>query len=204
MRLFYCKNYRLYVKILPLTNLRGKLFIMNNDIEKVLISQEELNKRMDEMAEDLNKKYQGQEPIVIPVLNGAMIFASDMIKRLTFKLTIDPMKASSYAGASSTGKVKIVQDVKSDVSGRPVIFMEDIIDTGRTLKALSEEMHKRGAKSVEVVAMLDKPETRVVDFHADEYGFKAPNEFLVGYGLDYNGLYRNLPYIGVLKQEVYA
>nr|MDF9462747.1 phosphoribosyltransferase family protein [Lactobacillus amylovorus] len=135
---------------------------MNNDIEKVLFDQDQLNKRMDEMAARLNKKYEGQEPIVIPVLNGAMIFASDMIKRLTFKLTIEPMKASSYEGTSSTGKVKITQDVKSDVKNRPVIFMEDIIDTGRTLKALSDLMKERGAKSVEVISMLDKPETRVV------------------------------------------
>ena len=127
-----------------------------------------------------------------------------MIKRLNFKLTIDPIKASSYAGTQSTGKVKITQDIKSDVKDRPVIFMEDIIDTGRTLQALSEVMKDRGAKSVEVVAMLDKPETRVVDFHADYCGFKAPDEFLVGYGLDYNGLYRNLPYVGILKHEVYA
>lgn len=177
---------------------------MNNDIEKVLFTQEQLNKRMDEMAERLNKKYAGQEPIVIPVLNGAMLFASDMIKKLTFKLTIDPIKASSYAGAASTSKVKIVQDIKSNVNNRPVIFMEDIIDTGRTLKALTEVMRKRGAKSVEVVSMLDKPETRAVDFKADDYAFKAPNAFLVGYGLDYNGWYRNLPYVGILKQAVYA
>ena len=177
---------------------------MNNDIEKVLFTQEQLNKRMDEMAERLNKKYAGQEPIVIPVLNGAMLFASDMIKRLTFKLTVDPIKASSYAGTSSTGNVKIVQDIKSDVTNHPVIFMEDIIDTGRTLKTLTEVMRKRGAKSVEVVSMLDKPETRVVDFKADDYAFNAPNAFLVGYGLDYNGWYRNLPYVGVLKQAVYA
>lgn len=146
---------------------------MNNDIEKVLFDQDQLNKRMDEMAARLNKKYEGQEPIVIPVLNGAMIFASDMIKRLTFKLTIDPMKASSYEGTSSTGKVKITQDVKSDVKNRPVIFMEDIIDTGRTLKALSDLMKERGAKSVEVISMLDKPETRVVDFYPDDYGFST-------------------------------
>ena len=119
-------------------------------------------------------------------------------------MTIDPIKASSYAGTQSTGEVKITQDIKSDVKDRPVIFMEDIIDTGRTLQALSEVMKGRGAKSVEVVAILDKPETRVVDFHADYYGFKAPDEFLVGYGLDYNGLYRNLPYVGILKHEVYA
>ena len=177
---------------------------MNNDIEKVLFDQDQLNKRMDEMAARLNKKYEGQEPIVIPVLNGAMIFASDMIKRLTFELTIEPIRASSYEGTSSTGKVKITQDVKSDVKNRPVIFMEDIIDTGRTLKALSDLMKERGAKSVEVISMLDKPETRVVDFYPDDCGFKAPNEFLVGYGLDYNGLYRNLPYVGILKQRVYA
>ena len=128
---------------------------MNNDIEKVLFDQDQLNKRMDEMAARLNKKYEGQEPIVIPVLNGAMILASDMIKRLTFKLTIEPIRASSYEGTSSTGKVKITQDVKSDVKNRPVIFMEDIIDTGRTLKALSDLMKERGAKSVEVISMLD-------------------------------------------------
>lgn len=169
---------------------------MNNDIEKVLFTQADLDKRMDELADELNKKYAGEQPIVAPVLNGAMIFASDMIKRLNFKLTIDPIKASSYAGTSSTGDVKITQDMKSDVKGKRVIFMEDIIDTGRTLKALSDLMKKRGAKSVEVVAMLDKPATRFVDFHADYYGFTAPDAFLVGYGLDYNGLYRNLPYVG--------
>lgn len=177
---------------------------MNNDIERILYTQSDLDSRMDEMAAELNVKYKDEEPIVVPVLNGAMIFASDMIKRLNFKLTIDPIKVSSYAGTQSTGEVKISQDIKSDVKDRPVIFMEDIIDTGRTLQALSEVMKGRGAKSVEVVAMLDKPETRVVDFHADYYGFKAPDEFLVGYGLDYNGLYRNLPYVGILKHEVYA
>lgn len=177
---------------------------MNNDIEKVLFTQADLNKRMDEMAAELNQKYADEQPIVAPVLNGAMIFASDMIKRLNFKLTIDPIKASSYEGTSSTGQVKVVQDMKSNVKGKRIIFMEDIIDTGRTLKALSDLMKKRGAKSVEVVAMLDKPATRVVDFHADYYGFTAPNAFLVGYGLDYNGLYRNLPYVGILKQAVYA
>lgn len=177
---------------------------MNNDIEKVLFTQADLNQRMDQIAKQLNKKYADQQPIVAPVLNGAMIFASDMLKRLTFKLTVDPIKASSYAGTSSTGNVKIMQDMRSDVKGKRVIFMEDIIDTGRTLKALSDLMTKRGAKSVDIVVMLDKPMTRVVDFEPDYYAFKAPNAFLVGYGLDYNGLYRNLPYVGILKQAVYA
>lgn len=178
--------------------------MINKDIEKVLFTQEALNNRMNEMAQRLNEKYSGQEPIVIPVLNGAMLFASDMIKKLTFKLTVDPIKASSYSGTTSTGNVKIEQDIKSNVAKRPVIFMEDIVDTGRTLKALTNIMKQRGAKSVEVVTMLDKPETRLVDFQADDYAFKAPNAFLVGYGLDYNGWYRNLPYIGILKSNVYA
>lgn len=177
---------------------------MNNDIEKILFTQADLNQRMDELADQLNQKYAGEQPIVAPVLNGAMIFASDMLKRLNFKLTVDPIKASSYAGTNSTGNVKITQDMHSDVKGKRVIFMEDIIDTGRTLQALSDLMKKRGAESVDVVVMLDKPMTRVVDFQPDYYGFKAPNAFLVGYGLDYNGLYRNLPYVGILKQAVYA
>lgn len=177
---------------------------MNNDIEKVLFDQDQLNNRMAELADELNEDYAGKQPIVVPVMTGAMIFAADMVKRLKFKLTVDPVKASSYAGANSTGTVKLVQDIKSDVNGRDVLFMEDIIDTGRTLKYLSELMKKRGAKSVKVCAMLDKPETREVDFHADYYGFTAPDAFLVGYGLDYDGLYRNLPYIGVLKKAVYA
>ena len=177
---------------------------MNNDIEKILFDQNKLDVKMNEIAAKLNKKYEGEQPIVVPVLNGAMIFASDLIKKLNFKLTIDPIKASSYEGTNSTGKVKIVQDIKSDVKNRPVIFIEDIIDTGRTLSSLTKVMKKRGASSVEVVTMLDKPAARVVDFHADYCCFDAPNNFLVGYGLDYNGLYRNLPYVGVLKHEVYA
>lgn len=196
------KKVNLCGKIWSLINREEKT--MNNDIEKILFNQEQLNKRMDELAQQLDKKYKDQQPIVIPVMNGAMIFAADMVKRLDFKLTVDPIKASSYAGTSSTGKVTVTQDIKSDVKGRPVLFMEDIIDTGGTLKYLSDLMKKRGAKSVETCCMLDKPETRVVDFHADYFGFTAPNAFLVGYGLDYNGLYRNLPYIGVLKKEVYS
>lgn len=196
------KKVNLCGKIWSLINREGET--MNNDIEKILFNQEQLNKRMDELAQQLDKKYKDQQPIVIPVMNGAMIFAADMVKRLDFKLTVDPIKVSSYAGTSSTGKVTVTQDIKSDVKGRPVLFMEDIIDTGRTLEYLSDLMKKRGAKSVETCCMLDKPETRVVDFHADYFGFTAPNAFLVGYGLDYNGLYRNLPYIGVLKKEVYS
>lgn len=177
---------------------------MNNDIETVLYSQKQLNDRMDEIGEELTKKYQNETPLVVPVMTGAMVFASDMLKRMNFKLNVDPIKAESYVGTHSTGEVELIQDVKSDVKGRAVILMEDIIDTGHTLKYLKQLFLDRGAKSVEICAMLDKPETRQVDLHGDYIGFNAPEEFLVGYGLDYDGFYRNLPYIGILKHKVYA
>ena len=178
---------------------------MNNDIEKILFDQAQLDKRMDEMAAELNQKYEGKQPIVIPVLNGAMIFASDMIKRLNFKLTVDPIKASSYAGTESTGKVKITQDIKSDVKDQPVIFMEDIIDTGRTLQYLINLLKVRKAASIKICSLLDKPSRRIMtDVIVDYVGVKVPNEFVVGYGLDYEQKYRNLPYIGVLKESIYS
>lgn len=177
---------------------------MNNDIESVLYDQKQLDERMDEIAAKLNKQYQDKNPIVVSVLTGAMIFTSDLVKRLNFKLNLDLIKASSYAGAQSTGDVKIEYDLKYDLKGRDVIIMEDIMDTGYTLEYLKKLFIKRGAKSVKIVCMLDKPETRQVDLTPDEYCFKAPDAFLVGYGLDYNGCYRNLPYVGILKKEVYA
>ncbi|MGM9907020.1 hypoxanthine phosphoribosyltransferase [Limosilactobacillus sp.] len=176
---------------------------MNNDIERVLYSQEEIEHRVDELAETITEKYQDQNPLVISVLTGAMIFTSDMLKRLNFKLNLDLVDVSSYDGADSTGQVKLELDLKSDVKDRPVIIMEDIIDTGRTLKYLVQLLKDRGAKSVAVCALLDKPDRRTVEIEGDYVGFTTPNEFLVGYGLDYNNLYRNLPYVGVLKRSVY-
>ncbi|MCH3923124.1 hypoxanthine phosphoribosyltransferase [Limosilactobacillus sp.] len=176
---------------------------MNNDIERILISQDQIDQREDELAAELTAKYQDQFPIVVSVLTGAMIFTSDMLKRLNFKLNVDLVDVSSYAGANSTGEVQLVQDLKFDVSGRSVIVMEDIIDTGRTLAYLVQLLKDRGAKSVEVCALLDKPERREAEVDGDYVGFKTPNEFLVGYGLDYNDLYRNLPYVGILKRSVY-
>lgn len=176
---------------------------MNNDIERILISQDQIDQREDELAAELTAKYQDQFPIVVSVLTGAMIFTSDMLKRLNFKLNVDLVDVSSYAGANSTGEVQLVQDLKFDVSGRSVIVMEDIIDTGRTLAYLVQLLKNRGAKSVEVCALLDKPERREAEVDGDYVGFKTPNEFLVGYGLDYNDLYRNLPYVGILKRSVY-
>ncbi|QNQ82162.1 hypoxanthine phosphoribosyltransferase [Lactobacillus sp. PV037] len=177
---------------------------MNNDIEKVLYTQDQLNKRMDELAQELTAEYKRDFPLIISVMTGAMIFTGDMLKRLNFKLNVDVMKASSYVGAHSTGDVKIIHDVLTDVKGRRVILFEDIIDTGHTLKAVKELLLKRGAKTVEICAMLDKPESREVALKGDYIGYSAPDEYLVGYGLDYSGMYRNLPYVGVLKKEVYT
>ncbi|MBP2057504.1 hypoxanthine phosphoribosyltransferase [Lactobacillus colini] len=177
---------------------------MNNDIETILYSEDQLNRRMDEIGQELNEKYANSQPLVVPVMTGAMVFTSDMLKRMDFKLVVDPIKVQSYEGVTSSGKIDLIQDIKSDVRGQSVILMEDIIDTGRTLKYLKQLFLKRGAKSVEICAMLDKPSTRQVALKGDYIGFSAPDEFLVGYGLDYDGLYRNLPYIGILKRQVYA
>ncbi len=178
---------------------------MNNDIEQVLYTQDQVNQRLDELAATLTDKYQNQFPVVVSVMTGAMVFTSEMLKRLNFKLNVDYVDVSSYdEGSESSGKVKLVQDLSTDIKGRPVIIMEDIIDTGYTLDFLTDLLRNRGAKSIEICSLLDKPERRQVDVEADYVGFKVPNEFIVGYGLDFDGVYRNLPFVGVLKRAVYA
>lgn len=178
---------------------------MNNDIEQVLYTQDQVNQRLDELAATLTNKYQNQFPVVVSVMTGAMVFTSEMLKRLNFKLNVDYVDVSSYdEGSESSGKVKLVQDLSTDIKGRPVIIMEDIIDTGYTLDFLTDLLRNRGAKSIEICSLLDKPERRQVDVEADYVGFKVPNEFIVGYGLDFDGVYRNLPFVGVLKRAVYA
>ena len=177
---------------------------MNNDIERVLYSKEELNRRMDELAKQLTAEYRDQRPLIIYVMTGAVLFTVDMIKRMDIMAKLDFIDVSSYyGGTSSTGKVKLVQDLKSDVRDRSILIMEDIVDTGHTLKYLIDLLKERGAKSVKVCTLLDKPEGRQVEVKADYVGFNVPNEFLVGYGLDYQGYYRNLPYVGILKPAVY-
>lgn len=178
---------------------------MNNDIEQVLYTQKQVDSRLDELAKQLTAKYQDECPLIVSVMTGALVFTSDMLKRLPFKLNLDYVDVSSYAnGSQSAGQVKLIQDLSSDIKGRPVIIMEDIIDTGHTLKYLADLLQNRGAKSIEICALLDKPDRREVDVEADYVGFKVPDEFIVGYGLDYSGFYRNLPYIGILKRSVYS
>ncbi|MDZ5782421.1 hypoxanthine phosphoribosyltransferase [Marinococcus luteus] len=177
---------------------------MHDEIQDILISEEELQTKIKELGATLTEEYDGRFPLVIGVLKGALPFMADIVKRMSIHLEMDFMDVSSYAGGTvSTGEVKIIKDLDTTVYDRDIVILEDIIDSGRTLKYLISLLQTRGAKSLKVVTLLDKPEGRVVDLTADLVGFTVPDEFVVGYGLDYAERYRNLPYIGVLKPEIY-
>ncbi len=177
---------------------------MNNDIERVIYSQEDIAKRETELAQQICEDYRDKKPIIVSVLTGAILFSIDMLEKMDIYAQMDFVDVSSYQGGTgSTGHVTLLHDLKNEIKDRHVLIMEDIVDTGRTLKFLMDLLADRGAKSIKVCSLLDKPEGRIVDVHADYVGFNVPNEFLVGYGLDYQGFYRNLPYVGVLKPEVY-
>ncbi|MCM3513220.1 MULTISPECIES: hypoxanthine phosphoribosyltransferase [Carnobacterium] len=178
--------------------------MMKNDIERVLFSKQELAEKTVELGKQLTEDYQDKNPLVVGILKGAMPFLSDLVKEMDIYLEMDFMDVSSYGnGTVSSGEVKIVKDLNTNVEGRDLLLVEDIIDSGRTLNYLIDMFKYRKARSVKIVTLLDKPEGRVVDIKADYVGFLVPNEFVVGYGLDYAERYRNLPYIGVLKPEIY-
>ena len=178
--------------------------MIEKDIEKVLISKEEILAKSAELGKQLTEEYQGKNPLVVGILKGAVPFMADLTREINTYLELDFMDVSSYGNATvSSGEVKIVKDLDTNVEGRHILIVEDIIDSGRTLAYLVDLFRYRKAASVKIVTLLDKPEGRVVDIKADYVGFDVPNEFVVGYGLDYAETYRNLPYIGVLKPEVY-
>ena len=182
----------------------GKEF-MAKDIEKVLISEEEAAKRIKELGEQISRDYAGQEIVVICVLRGASIFFADLCRAISVHMKMDFMAISSYGDAQKTsGIVKITKDADTSITGKHVLVVEDIMDSGYTLKYLCKILNDRQPASVKVACLLDKPSRREVDITPDYCCFTVPNEFVVGFGLDYKGLYRNLPYIGVLKPEVYA
>ncbi|WP_442874291.1 hypoxanthine phosphoribosyltransferase [Cytobacillus sp. NCCP-133] len=178
---------------------------MKNDIEKVLISEEELQDKIKSLAAGLTEEYKDRFPLAIGVLKGAMPFMSDLLKRVDTYLEMDFMDVSSYGNEMvSSGEVKILKDLDTSVEGRDILIIEDIIDSGLTLSYLVELFRYRKAKSIKIVTLLDKPTGRIADIKADYVGFIVPDAFVVGYGLDYAEKYRNLPYIGVLKPEVYS
>ena len=177
---------------------------LRNDIKEVLISEEETQAKVKELGEQLATDYKDKFPLAIGVLKGAMPFMADLLKRVDAHLEMDFMDVSSYGTAQvSSGEVKIIKDLNTSVEGRDILIVEDIIDSGLTLSYLVELFRYRKAKSIKIVTLLDKPTGRKADIQADYVGFIVPDAFVVGYGLDYIEKYRNLPYVGVLKPEVY-
>lgn len=179
--------------------------MLEKDIKKVMISHDEIVDAAKKLGAQLAKDYQDKNPILVGVLKGSVPFMAELIKHIDTHVELDFMVVSSYhGGTSSSGVINIKKDVDQDVSGRHVLFIEDIIDTGQTLKSLRDMFKDRNVASVKIATLLDKPEGRVVEIEADYTCFTIPNEFVVGYGLDYNENYRNIPYVGVLKEEVYT
>ena len=177
---------------------------MLQDIKEVLFSEEAINKRVKELASRISEDYKGKELLVVGVLKGSVIFAAELIKNITIPCQIDFMAVSSYGDSSeTTGVVRILKDLDSEISGKHIIIVKDIVDSGITLNYLSTYLKSRNASSVEIVSLLTKPSRRKVDIDCKYVGFETPDEFLVGYGLDYAEKYRNLPFVGILKREVY-
>lgn len=175
-----------------------------NDIEYILFNEEQIKARVAELGAELAEYYKGTTPVMAGVLNGASIFHSDLVRAYKGHLFIDFIQVSSYGtGTSSSGTITFKKDFGTDIKGKDVLIVEDIVDSGLTLKYLKEMLKDRGVKSVKTIAFLNKYECHPRELDTDFYGFKIENNFVVGYGLDYAQHYRNLPYIGVLKKQVY-
>lgn len=177
---------------------------MNKDIERVLLSKQEIAEKVKQLGAQISRDYADKNPIIVCVLKGSFVFMADLVRAISVPCTVDFMSVSSYgAGTTSSGEVKIVKDFDQSVEGRHLIVVEDILDSGRTLSYLMKTLKARGAASIALCTFLDKPERRVVPVEVTYSGFTVPDAFIVGYGLDYDQQYRNLPYVGVLKPSVY-
>ncbi len=176
---------------------------MNSDIKEILFTEEMIREMSQKMGQQISYDYKDCDSILlVGLLKGSVPFLAELMKHITVPVTINFIKVSSYVGSESK-VLQMKQDLDEDVEGRHILIVEDILDTGRTLKTVKELLVHRGAASVKVATMLDKVEGRVIPFEAEYVGFECPNAFVVGYGLDYNERYRELPYVGVLKEEVY-
>ena len=179
--------------------------MLEHDIKKILVSHDEITEAAKKLGEQLTKDYEGKNPILVGILKGSIPFMAELIKHIDTHIEMDFMMVSSYhGGTESTGTIIIKKDVGMDIAGRDVIIVEDIVDTGRTLKALIENLLERKVASVTCASLLDKPEARIVDVEPDYIGLICPKAFVVGFGLDYEERYRNTPYVGVLKEEIYS
>ena len=176
---------------------------MHENIEKVLLSESQIHARIAELGKILSQEYAGKNPLFVGVLKGVIIFYADMVRAIDIPCEFDFMAVSSYSGTESTGQLKIKKDLSTNSEGRHVVILEDILDTGFTLSRTVELLNARGPASLKICTLLDKPDRRTAEIKADYVGFTIPNEFVVGYGLDFNERYRNLPYVGILKPEAY-
>ncbi len=175
---------------------------MHNDVKKILVSSEEITKREKELADEISKYYKEKNsvPVIVGLLKGSVPFMMGLVMKLDIDCEIDFMDVSSYSGTNSI-EVRVIKDIEGSVTDRDVLIVEDIVDTGKTLEKVTEMFRNKGAKEIKIVTLLDKPARREKAIEADYIGFVVPDEFVIGYGLDYNQKYRNLPYIGVIKEE---
>lgn len=178
---------------------------MHKDVEKIYVSEKEIAARVKELGQQITKDYEGKSPVFIGVLKGCFIFMADLIRACDVTCTLDFMSVSSYGdGTVSTGAVKIEKDLSVNIEGKDIVIVEDILDSGNTLNYLVKYMGERKPASIRIVTLMDKPDRRTAPITADYVGFTIPDAFVVGYGLDYQQRYRNLPYIGLLKPEIYS
>ena len=174
-------------------------------ITKTMLTEEQIKAKVAELGKQIEKDFEGQDLLVVGILKGASVFVADLIRNINLDVNMDFMSVSSYGNAmESSGSVKILKDLDVDIKDKNVLIVEDIIDSGNTLYKLTNTLSKRGAASIKTCCLLDKPSRRQVDIDADYVGFVVPDEFLVGYGLDYDGIYRNMKFIGTLKPEIYS
>ena len=177
---------------------------MNKDVARILVSEDEIIRRSIELGKQISEDYKDKKaPILVALLKGSVPFLAELMKHIELDIEYDFMDVSSYEGTESIGDIRILKDLDRYIRGENVLLVEDIVDTGRTLKTVKKLMKDKGASDVKIVSLLDKPDRRVVDIQAEYVGFIIPNEFVIGYGLDFNQKYRNLPYVGVLKEECY-
>lgn len=179
---------------------------MNRDIDHILVSEEQLREKVQQLGEQITRDYAGRDLLLVSILKGSVVFMADLMRAIHLPCSVDFMVVSSYGGANttSTGLVKIVKDLDQDLSGKDLLIVEDILDTGITLSHLVPMLQLRNPASVRLCTILSKPSRRKAEIEPDYLGFEVPDEFVVGYGLDYDEKYRNLPYVGVLKPEVYS
>ncbi len=178
---------------------------MNKDVERVLISEDQIKEAVQRIAKQIEEDYEGREVMFVGLLKGSIAFMADLIKAYTKTCTIDFMAVSSYgAGTESSGRVNIVKDLSVPIDGKDIVIVEDIIDSGNTLSFIKAYFAAKNANSVKICTLLNKPSRRVVDIDVDYIGYDIPDEFVIGYGLDYNEHYRNLPYVGVLDRSIYS